>query len=308
MAQISENIPDSASTSQHAEADSTALRISDLQRLAESFEEGDQPFLSYAFHLAHYELTADSSAKLGSGLAALNGAFSAERYTEAEHALNRLAVDFPEHRSTFQFQLAYLLLRDGRFDDADSYLNVLGEHSDAGRRLPILRAYSALNRSDPFEALAQLERVDTDSGFSVEGAPFEVASARLTLQEGFHGGGKSPVLAGGMSAFVPGLGQLYTGHTYDAIQAFTFTTALGYGAYTSWRHELGDEGGQRTFILPALVTVMATVFYVSNVRGAAASATRANTFAEAQYFRSIIERLDIVLADEGWFLGVRLEP
>ena len=280
--------------------------MGDLARLAERFEGAEQPFLGYAFRLAHYELAADSSARLTSGLAALNGAFFAGRYAEAEHALRRLADDFPDQARTFRFQYAYLLLRDDRHDDARLALDALGEAPEAGPRLPLLRAAAALHHADTAEALAQLRKIDTDVAFGPQGAPYAVAAARLALEEGAPRGGPSPVLALGLSAALPGAGQLYTGHTYDALQAFVFTSALGYGSYTAWRYEL--DRASPNLILPILTSAFAAVFYLSNVRGAHASAVRAGRFAEAQFYRSVLDRLDLVLADEAWFLSVRLEP
>lgn len=295
---------DSASVSRTAEA--RVLTVDDLARLAESFEDAEQPFLGYAFRLAHYELSADSTARLASGLAALNGALFAQRYDEAEHALRRLADDYPALIRTFRFQYAYLLLQDGRHAEARPVLDGLGEAPEAGPRLPLLRATAALHEDAPLDALAQLRLVNTDEAFGPQGAPYAVAAARLALEEGAPRGRKSPVLALGMSAVLPGAGQLYTGHTYDALQAFVFTGALSYGAFASWRYELDRESPN--LVLPVLSSAIAAVFYLSNVRGAHASAARANRFAEARFYRSVLERLEFVLADDGWFLGVRLEP
>lgn len=261
--------------------------------------------------MAHFELAADSAARLASGTAALNGAFFARRYGEAEAALRRLATDFPTLRRTFRWQYAVLLLQDGRFDEAALALDAAdlqpADRDTLAERLAIADALLALHASDYERALAQLEPVATDAGFGPEGAAYAVASARIGLREGPPTGSRSPGLAAAMSALVPGSGQLYTGHVYDAAQAIGLTTALGYGAYASWRYEL-DAGGPTVYILPALATLVAGSFYLANVRGAHASAKRFNAYREARFYREAIESLTVVLRDDGWMLGVRLSP
>jgi len=285
--------------------------VRDLQRLAEGFEAAEQPFLSYAFRMAHYELAADSSARLASGTAALNGAFFAGRYDEAEHALRRLASDFPGQRRTFRWQYTVLLLQDNRFDDARLALDaaeLTQIHRDTlAERLAIVESLLALHDSDAEQALNALEPINTDMAFGPEGAALAVASARVGLREGAPTSARSPALAATFSALVPGSGQLYSGHTYDAAQAFGLTTVLGYGAYASWRHEL-DAGAPTQYVLPVVATLVAGAFYAANVRGAHASAKRFNAYRTARFYRTAIEHLTVVAHDGEWMLGVRLTP
>ncbi|WP_143536770.1 hypothetical protein [Rubricoccus marinus] len=287
------------------------LTVADLARLAEHFESAEQPFLGYAFHMAHYELSADSSARLASGTAALNGAFFAGRYAEAEHALRRLATDFPDLRRTFRWQYAVLLLQDGRFEDAALALDAAdlqpADRDTLGARLAIAEALLALHESDHPAAIAHLEPLDTDAAFGPEGTAYQVAAARIGLRDGPPQSPRSPGLAAAMSAAIPGSGQLYSGHVYDAAQAFGLTTVLGYGAYSAWRYEL-DAGGPTGYVLPALSTLVAGAFYLSNVRGAHASARRFNAYREARFYRDAIDGLTIAVGDGGWMLGVRLTP
>ncbi|GAB5536864.1 MAG: hypothetical protein Rubg2KO_31130 [Rubricoccaceae bacterium] len=267
--------------------------------------------MGYAFRMAHYELATDADARLESGTAALNGAFFAGRYDEAEHALRRLATDFPDQRRTFRWQYAVLLLQDNRFDDARLALEaaeLTPAHRDTlAERLAIAEALLALHDSDADRALNALSPIDTDMSFGPEGAALAVASARIGLREGAPTTSRSPALAATFSALVPGSGQLYTGHTYDAAHAFGLTTILGYGAYASWRHEL-DAGGPTRYALPVVATLVAGAFYAANVRGAHASAKRFNAYRTARFYRTAIDHLTIVMHDGEWMLGVRLTP
>ena len=261
--------------------------------------------------MAHYETAADSAARLASGTAALNGAFFAGRYGEAEHALRRLATDFPALRRTFRWQYAALLLQDGRFDDARLALDAAAlrpaDRDTLGPRLAVAEALLALHDGDHGAALAQLEPLDTDASFGPEGTAYAVAAARIGLREGPPTAARSPGLAAAMSAVVPGAGQLYTGHLYDGAQAFGLTAALGYGAYAAWRHEL-DAGGPTAYVLPTLAALVAGSFYAANVRGAHASARRFNAYRRARFYRDAIDGLTVAARDGGWMLGVRLSP
>jgi hypothetical protein len=283
--------------------------VADLARLAAAFESAEQPFLGYAFHMAHYELAADSAARIESGTAALNAAFFTGHHAEAEHALRRLAADFPSLARTFRYQFAVLLLQDGHPQEARLALDAAAlrpaDRDSLGARLPLMEALLALHESDASAALAALDRIDTDAPLGPEGAALAVATARHGLRAGVPGGARSPGVAAALSAVVPGSGQLYSGHAYDAAQAFALTTSLGYGAYAAWRHEL-DRGGPTAYVLPSLATAVAGAFYLANVRGAHASARRFSAFREARFYRAAIEHLSGASGDGAWMLGVRL--
>ena len=303
--------PAPAGGGEPARAPEAAVTVADLAQLAERFENAEQPFLGYAFRMAHYELEADSAARLASGTAALNGAYFAGRTPEAEHALRRLAADFPDLRRTFRWQYAVLLLQDGQFEEAALALDATNlqpaDRDTLGARLRVAEALLALHDSDHEAALAWLEPLHTDASFGPEGTAYAVAAARIGLRAGPPEASRSPGLAATMSAVIPGSGQLYSGHVYDAAQAFGLTTVLSYGAYSAWRHEL-DADGPTAYVLPVLSTLVAGAFYVSNVRGAHASAQRFNAYREARFYRDAIEGLTVAVQDGGWMLGVRLTP
>lgn len=75
---------------------------------------------------------------------------------------------------------------------------------------------------------------------------------------------KSPVLAGILSAIIPGSGKIYTEKYSDGITAFLLTGLLGYLAYTNFEH----NHQSRAWIFTAL----GVGFYAGNVYGSVASA------------------------------------
>jgi hypothetical protein len=75
---------------------------------------------------------------------------------------------------------------------------------------------------------------------------------------------KSDVLAGILSAIIPGTGKLYTENYGDGITAFLLTGVFGYLAYTNFEH----DHQTRAWIF----TILGAGFYAGNVYGSVASA------------------------------------
>ncbi|MEK6606027.1 MAG: hypothetical protein AABZ30_00030 [Myxococcota bacterium] len=77
---------------------------------------------------------------------------------------------------------------------------------------------------------------------------------------------RSPWLAGALSAVLPGAGQAYAGHWFDALQAFGFVGAFGIASLVAYRYE-STQG--EPFVLTGLALGITGVFYGANVLGAA---------------------------------------
>lgn len=88
---------------------------------------------------------------------------------------------------------------------------------------------------------------------------------------------RSPVMAGALSALVPGAGQLYSGHAGDAFMAFFSSGVLGLWSYSLIRSGVEDEQGWRVGTGAALGTVAAFT-WTSNVFGAVRGARRTNSY------------------------------
>ncbi|MBL6963594.1 MAG: hypothetical protein ISR55_07215 [Bacteroidetes bacterium] len=81
---------------------------------------------------------------------------------------------------------------------------------------------------------------------------------------------KKQLLAGGLSAMIPGLGQSYAGYWKDGVFAFLFTLSSAYQSYRAF-----NKGGIKSpyaWIYGAL----GTGFYVGNIYGAVKSANKYN--------------------------------
>jgi len=79
---------------------------------------------------------------------------------------------------------------------------------------------------------------------------------------------RSPVLAGVLSALVPGAGQLYAGETKDALLSFLVNGALIAATYEAFDKQVYGVGG--------VACVVAAGFYAGNLYGAVNSAHHAN--------------------------------
>ncbi len=76
---------------------------------------------------------------------------------------------------------------------------------------------------------------------------------------------KSPAAATIFSALLPGSGQAYSAHYYDAVQAFLYTAAASAGTYAMYRYEHSDD---RRPLWTYVGLGLTATFYVSNVVGA----------------------------------------
>jgi hypothetical protein len=99
--------------------------------------------------------------------------------------------------------------------------------------------------------------------------------------ESFNLNRKSPVLAGFMSAIIPGSGKIYTNRWKDGIIAFVFIGATSYQTYRGF-HQKG--------IKSAYGWIMGSVgfsFYLGNIYGSAKSAKNYNENQRSKYVEKV---------------------
>ena len=110
---------------------------------------------------------------------------------------------------------------------------------------------------------------------------------------------KSPWLAGGLAALLPGAGHIYTEHYTDATLSFFWNGVfLGGGAYLYNLENNANvsHAGSIIFGLAGLI------FYAANITGAIGSAHRFNYFQERKLQQKIRERyfnLDFIEKQSG---------
>ena len=90
---------------------------------------------------------------------------------------------------------------------------------------------------------------------------------------------KSPVLAGSLSAILPGAGQAYVGHWSDAALAFGLNAAFLWGTYEAFDR---DEN-----VLGCFLLALDTTWYFGNVYNAANGARRVNQNGQKRFFENL---------------------
>jgi hypothetical protein len=75
----------------------------------------------------------------------------------------------------------------------------------------------------------------------------------------------SPLLAGCLSAIIPGSGQIYSKHYFDGLQAFAFVSAFAYSTYATYRYEQLSGSGH---LGSSILLLLTTTFHLSNIIGA----------------------------------------
>ncbi len=101
---------------------------------------------------------------------------------------------------------------------------------------------------------------------------------------------KSPLLAGILSAVIPGSGKIYSGDVGNGLISFTVNVLLGYLAYTNFSH----DHNIRAWIFSGL----GVFFYAGNIYGSVASAQLFN----AKVNFNFINGLNIYIDKKNYFL------
>ena len=238
-------------------------------------------------------------------------------------------LDFRQH---CDYMIGYSYYRSAKYENAIDYLTLVAENSrgtsllrSQARTLMALSYYGlrmydyALMELDnayvkdstytsiPFyKTLLNIERkqfnqTDTqlrlilqkeqhDSELAIKSkAILDLLDKRHTLPS------KSPLLAGVLSCVVPGLGQIYSQHYFDGIQAMGFVTALGYATYASYKYAQNTNGSHLGTVI---IGVVAGMFHVSNIVGAVKTAEFRNNRITDEYLnamRNTYLSLDIAL-------------
>ena len=95
---------------------------------------------------------------------------------------------------------------------------------------------------------------------------------------------RNPLLAMGLSAVVPGTGQLYGGHAVDALQAFFFTSAFIVAGIAAYKWE---SHGKNPRIMTSVSVSFASLFYCANIYGASKTALYYNKQHKDMFYDTI---------------------
>lgn len=279
------------------------LRVDDLCDLGNKMSESGDQFGAYIFTLSYYHLTPDSADKIHAGLVALGICLSEDRLVEAKRLVDLIATDFPDNedlKNVLRYRYGHGLAFASKPDESDHYLGLVQDEPDYRDRVFFLKAYNRIVENRLDDASALLSQIDP-SAFDYRDT---VESIMKLLDRGPTYSKRYGIVAAGMSMCLPGLGQAYAGHYFDAIQGFAFNFLLGSAAYLSWKYEVIDrDGNERNYALPVISTTVWSLFYLANIWNAVNSANRYNRYNERQYCKSILNRFSIARTDTQYFLN-----
>ena len=205
--------------------------------------------------------------------------------TEYKTALERVEKYFPNSLNYLpkEFSEEYVrnMLYENQFQKANEFLRDI-KTMDIGVRteyqlgiliMQYLWPEARLFAGENISVLDKTERFD--SLYSI-------------IKDGLNANYKSPLLAGSISAIVPGGGKVYTGHWIDALSSFLFVATSTWLTYNSYQ----KNGFNFSSVL---FGSFALSFYTANIYGSAKSAKRNNQKIN-QSFRNEAE--DILLNDK----------
>jgi len=134
-----------------------------------------------------------------------------------------------------------------------------------------------------------------------EGSLYQNPSQELAraLEELPHLPRKSPVVAGLLSAIIPGAGHLYMGKKKQAFSSFITNVILFFGSYEAFSKEIYAAGG--------LLSFFSINYYSGNIFGALNSAHKFNRKVRKKYLEGFREKYNISINLKGKKEGTMLE-
>lgn len=210
-----------------------------------------------------------------------------DRWDEAETALSKVVADYP---GTDQARRAALLFAGVPFRRGDyplarrRYRELLGGgtlDADATAEARYRIAWTLIEENRYAEAAAALSAVGQPQAA-------DLAAALPPLEKLPR---KSPALAGGLSAVLPGSGQLYAGRPRDAGLAFALNSAFILGAWQSFDHGMPAVGG--------LLAFFEVGWYAGNIFNAVNSTEKYNRDVRAAARERLRHRFGISLGFSG---------
>lgn len=284
--------------------DEEALRIRELRELSGAMEKTGDTFGAFLFGGAYYHLEQDTSAKLQAGLRLVDLCFSANRYEEAERTIGQLLIDFPNDgdlKDYLLYQFGRNLTLAGLAEDANGYLRQVDDAEEFRNPALLLEAYNHLRVAQPNEATQRLHLIEAGSAQEVviRDAVLEKLSNGPRFQR------RHAPVAIGLSAILPGLGQAYSGHHFDALQSLLFNLIIGGSTYLSWRYEVWDrDHADRNYSLPVISSTVFSVLYLANLWNAGTSASRYNRYHELQHYRRTMALFELRDGGFSFYLNV----
>lgn len=171
----------------------------------------------------------------------------------------------PSLQARARLQLALGYLGSGVPALAEQQLQLAAQGGEAGRASLYLGLLRLEIRQDQ-EAPAYFAAAAQDSDEATRLLALQLKEQTLALP---NLPSRSPAFAAVLSALLPGAGQVYVGHSADALQAFGFTGVFGFATYLAYERD-HERGG--SYLLTGTAALITAIFYTANIYGAARTA------------------------------------
>lgn len=265
-----------------------------FKKLGDIYEEYHNTYLSYVNNLSAYHLEADPVKKRQAGVDALKACIRGNRLTEGVQLIDSLSTE--KSLSWFEMYRGLLFLKNDMGEEAEA---IVSQYRTPELDLPwsVLSSYSFFLQEEYQNAATELLSVENSSWSE------ETEVIRKLLMKENPVKEKNRYLALGLSALLPGAGQVYTEMYFDAANTFTFNSILGAATWVLWEDVLEQEASERNYSLPVISSAVFAVFYVSNLYNSFNSADRYNNYHKSRYYDGVLDRFQLLLKDEELFFS-----
>jgi TolA-binding protein/TM2 domain-containing membrane protein YozV len=215
--------------------------------------------------------------------------YRGQRYGDALQIFREVAQRYPNTsygKQAWLWQGESLLQQAQYGAAAQVYIEILQQfpHDEVGQQARYQQGWTFLYRRQWQDAARQFQQVAPDS-------PLYRAAQHLA-EEAIAGeqiAPKSPVVAGALSAVIPGSGQLYNGRIGDALLAFLLNSLFIAGITQAVIHQEVAVAGVLSFFEVG--------WYAGNVYSAINGAHKENRYAVETYLRNLEGRFRLPLAE-----------
>jgi TM2 domain-containing membrane protein YozV len=217
--------------------------------------------------------------KIGNCFSMLNRIDESQKYYK--HCLE--AKDNPEIYNRALINFGFLLFRQAQYRDSIFFLknNKLSSENEKINTL-ILANYLCLE--DKNKVKTRFADFKKEKKNYLKGLD-QFMAAKIKLKS------KSPLLAGLMSAIIPGTGRLYTGRVKEGLLSLISLAATSYLAYEGFR-----DKGIKSF-KGWLFSSISVFLYIGNIHGAVVSAKLTNQMINKNYKKGVELSLKFYLND-----------
>lgn len=200
-------------------------------------------------------------------------------YREALKAFGEVAETFPElpHGRLARLWQGECLVRQGKFEAAESLYDTVSQRlvsGKAGEHASYRQAWASLYRHEWQKARERFQSLPANSAFSE--TAHHIAEAIPDIQNSAR---KSPLLAGVLSAALPGGGQLYIGRRGDAWLAFMLNGLFVAGIVEALNQDRPAVAG--------VLGLFEAGWYAGNIYGAVNGAHKYNLHQARRFIQEI---------------------